>query len=171
MERTRTKLEAEIKKQAKAGDSPEVLRIKCKSRVQLQKGIERMHTIIANMESVLTQMALQKANIIQALAVDKGVQAMAQINEGMSAKEITALTANYMKEMERFGLSNDLVNEAFSMMDQDLDDAADEETDKVLMEVAGVKLADLKDAGTRQVEARQQQEAQQTMSALPSVPM
>ena len=68
-----------------------MLRIKCKSRVQLQKGIERMHTIIANMESVLTQMALQKgavsvlqcclANIIQALAVDKGVQAMAQINE------------------------------------------------------------------------------------------
>lgn len=37
-----------------------MLRIKCKSRVQLQKGIERMHTIIANMESVLTQMALQK---------------------------------------------------------------------------------------------------------------
>ncbi len=33
------------------------------------------------------------------------------------------------------------MNEAFSMMDQDLDDAADEETDKVLMEVAGVKLA------------------------------
>ena len=73
MERTRTKLEAEIKKQAKAvqitalcqiwGDSPEVLRIKCKSRVQLQKGIERMHTIIANMESVLTQMALQKGAV------------------------------------------------------------------------------------------------------------
>lgn len=67
------RLETEIKKQAKAvqfitlcqmqGESPEVLRIKCKSRVQLQKGIERMHTIIANMESVLTQMALQKGAV------------------------------------------------------------------------------------------------------------
>ena len=37
-----------------------MLQIKCKTRIQVQKGIERMHSIIANMESTITQMGLQK---------------------------------------------------------------------------------------------------------------
>lgn len=37
-----------------------MLQIKCKTRIQVQKGIERMYSIIANMESTITQMGLQK---------------------------------------------------------------------------------------------------------------
>lgn len=37
-----------------------MLQIKCKTRIQVQKGIERMYGIIANMESTITQMGLQK---------------------------------------------------------------------------------------------------------------
>ena len=37
-----------------------MLQIKCRTRIQVQKGIERMYGIIANMESTITQMGLQK---------------------------------------------------------------------------------------------------------------
>ena len=42
------------------GASQEVLKIKCKNRVRLQKGVERLHMVKANIESTLTQMQLQK---------------------------------------------------------------------------------------------------------------
>ena len=41
-----------------------MLQIKCKSRIQVQKGIERMYGIIANMESTITQMGLQKGRSV-----------------------------------------------------------------------------------------------------------
>ena len=58
-------------------------RIKCRTYLQAQKGIEKLYTVKANIESTLTQMALQKgievwlvynaiAKMIEALAMQKG---------------------------------------------------------------------------------------------------
>ena len=41
-----------------------MLQIKCKTRIQVQKGIERIYGIIANMESTITQMGLQKGGSV-----------------------------------------------------------------------------------------------------------
>lgn len=66
------KVDLDIKKSAKAvlvcvishvqGASPNVLKIKCKNRVRMQKGIERLHMVKTNIESTLTQMQLQKGS-------------------------------------------------------------------------------------------------------------
>lgn len=101
--------------------SPAVLRIKCKSYVQTQKGIERLYSVKANIESTLTQMTLQKgshcshflslAQIIQALAVKKGTASLEMMNKylfmllltfsKMSAKEMMGIVHNYQREMEK----------------------------------------------------------------------
>lgn len=65
------------------GSPQSVIRIKCRTYLQAQKGIEKLYTVKANIESTLTQMALQKgmevwsvyhaiAKMIEALAMQKG---------------------------------------------------------------------------------------------------
>ncbi|KAK8822804.1 vacuolar protein sorting 24a [Blastocystis sp. ATCC 50177/Nand II] len=172
LERTRKQIELDIKKEAKKKEpSTAVLQIKCKSRIQVQKGIERMYGIIANMESTITQMGLQKAQIMQVMATQKGFEAMKQINEGMSAEEVTAITTQYMKEMEKFGLVSEMTDDALNNLTPEDEEAADETVDKVLYEVAGMRLADIKDAGTKELEKKQMDAAATSMSALPTIPM
>ena len=50
-----------------------------------------------------------------------------------------------------------------------MQEEADEETDKVLFEVAGVRMADLQGPGTDKLEANQAKEASQVAAKLPSV--
>lgn len=50
-----------------------------------------------------------------------------------------------------------------------MEDEVDEETDKVLFEVAGVRMKDLQGPGASQLEAKQTKEASQVASMLPSI--
>lgn len=50
-----------------------------------------------------------------------------------------------------------------------MEDEVDEETEKVLFEVAGVRMKDLQGPGASQLEARQSEEASKVASMLPSV--
>ena len=55
------------------------------------------------------------------------------------------------------------------MMDDDIEAEVDEEADKVLFEVAGVTLQDLKTAGTSKLAEKQFNDAAKQTAALPSV--
>ena len=168
LQNTLKKINADIKSQAKKNASPAVLRIKCKSYVQTQKGIERLYSVKANIESTLTQMTLQKAQIIQALAVKKGTASLEMMNNKMSAKEMMGIVHNYQREMEKYDYTSSLTEEAFNMMDDDIEAEVDEEADKVLFEVAGVTLQDLKNAGTSKLAEKQFNDAAKQTAALPS---
>ena len=169
LQNTLKKINADIKSQAKKNASPAVLRIKCKSYVQTQKGIERLYSVKANIESTLTQMTLQKAQIIQALAVKKGTASLEMMNNKMSAKEMMGIVHNYQREMEKYDYTSSLTEEAFNMMDDDIEAEVDEEADKVLFEVAGVTLQDLKNAGTSKLAEKQFNDAAKQTAALPSI--
>ena len=54
-------------------------------------------------------------------------------------------------------------------MDDDIEAEVDEETDKVLFEVAGMTLQDLKNAGTNKLAEQQFNDAAKRTAALPSV--
>ena len=76
---------------------------------------------------------------------------------------------------------SDMIDDGFSMMDPDLDEMADEETDKVLMEVAGMKMGgndclygmivDLVNAASAKQEQKQMEAAHNITSALPDIPV
>ena len=71
----------------------------------------------------------------------------------MSAEEVTAITTQYMKEMEKvelwlvdneqFGLVSEMTDDALNNLTPEDEEAADETVDKVLYEVAGMRLAGL----------------------------
>ena len=75
----------------------------------------------------------------------------------MSAEEVTAITTQYMKEMEKvelwlvdneqFGLVSEMTDDALNNLTPEDEEAADETVDKVLYEVAGMRLAGLIRAG------------------------
>ena len=64
-----------------------MLQIKCKTRIQVQKGIERMHSIIANMESTITQMGLQKGESVNCEVIISANHAGHGYTEGMRGDE------------------------------------------------------------------------------------
>lgn len=76
---------------------------------------------------------------------------------------------------------SEMIDDGFSMMDPDLDEMADEETDKVLMEVAGMKMGgndylccmivDLVNAASAKQEQKQMEAANNVTSALPDIPV
>lgn len=78
-------------------------------------------------------------------------------------------------------MTSDLVDDSFSMMDPEIDELADDETDKVLMEVAGIKLSgmscitsfkiDMVDAAKGKREQKDMESAYRVTSALPDIPM
>ena len=71
----------------------------------------------------------------------------------MSAEEVTAITTQYMKEMEKvelwlvdkveFGLVSELTDDALNTLSPEDEEAVEETVDKVLYEVAGMRLAGL----------------------------
>ena len=64
-----------------------MLQIKCKTRIQVQKGIERMYGIIANMESTITQMGLQKGESVNCGVIISANHAGHGYTEGMRGNE------------------------------------------------------------------------------------
>ena len=64
-----------------------MLQIKCKTRIQVQKGIERMYGIIANMESTITQMGLQKGGSVHCGVIISANHAGHGHTEGMRGDE------------------------------------------------------------------------------------
>ena len=64
-----------------------MLQIKCKTRIQVQKGIERMCSIVANMESTITQMGLQKGESVNCEVIISANHAGHGHTEGMRGDE------------------------------------------------------------------------------------
>ncbi|KAK8808319.1 hypothetical protein JH06_4467 [Blastocystis sp. subtype 4] len=165
MEREQKKVDADIKKSAKSGASPAVLKAKCKSRVLLQHGIEKMIAVRANIESMVTTITVNKAQILQMEAMKKGAITMKLIGEGMDPKEMQQVAAEFQKEMMR----NDINMELMDIGPEPESELVDEEMDKVLMEVAGVKMSDIGLAGAHALPS-QQADAARMSAALPDVP-
>ena len=51
-----------------------------------------------------------------------------------------AITTDFQRELERFGLISENMDSAFSLMDEDITEETNEEVDKALFEAAGVHL-------------------------------
>ena len=74
-----------------------------------------------------------------------------------------------------------MTDDALNNLTPEDEEAADETVDKVLYEVAGMRLAgliraewwsvDIKDAGTKELEKKQMNAAATSMSALPTIPV
>ncbi|KAK8798553.1 hypothetical protein WA538_003227, partial [Blastocystis sp. DL] len=170
LERELKKSEDDIKRSAKNGSSLAVLKAKCKSRVMLQNAINRLQGVRTNVESLLTNVILQKAQILQMEAMKKGSISMKLINDGMDADGMRQVVADFQKEMMKNEINTGMIDDAFTEPDSGEVDA---EVDKALFEVAGVKMSDLVAAGTGGVKiGDQQQQQQQVRSAgLPDIPM
>ncbi|KAK8832594.1 hypothetical protein WA577_004853 [Blastocystis sp. JDR] len=165
LERQIAALDKEIVALAANPTSRAALRAKCKQRAMLQQSVSQMDGVIANMQMVGTKQVLAKAQQTQINAIQAAGNAMQQANSAMKPEEVQQIVANLEKQQANYEMTNEMINNAMDSLYGVNDDEVDEEEDRVLFEVAGVRMKDLMNPATRQ-NPMQEQNLQQRLMQL-----
>jgi len=130
------KVQRSIKEAAKKGDK-DVCFILAKEIIQSRKAVNKMHAAKAQLNSVDMQMKNQLATLRLAGTLEKSTEVMKGMQNLIKIPEIQATMQEMSKEMMKAGIIEEMLEDTFEgMEDQDeLEDAAQDEVDKILFEV------------------------------------
>jgi charged multivesicular body protein 3 len=143
IEREESKMLADIKKAAAKHDQKS-LKILCKSMLQSKKTKERMYSTQAQINSTVMQLKEQAATMKVVGTMAHSTQLMKSMSALMNVKQISLVARSMAKEMEKAGMIGEIVEDAFeSLDDDDVEELADAEVDKIVAEVTNGQFASL----------------------------
>lgn len=142
IQREEEKTKRMLKESAKKGEK-EACRILAKEIVHSRKAINRLNASKAHLGSVQLSMKQQLANLRIAGALEKSTQVMVSMQHLVKVPEIMATMREMSKEMTKAGILEEMVDDAMGSAlgdDEDLEEAADSEVEKVLYELTAGEL-------------------------------
>ncbi|PVD30545.1 hypothetical protein C0Q70_09813 [Pomacea canaliculata] len=163
IQREEEKTKRMLKDAAKKGDK-DTCRILAKEIVHARKAISRIYASKAHLNSVQLSMKQQLANLRISGALEKSTQVMVSMQQLLKVPEIMATMREMSKEMAKAGILEEMVDDAMESVndDEELEEAAEGEVDKVLWELTAAIGAT---AGTSQVAEEDDEEDLESMKA------
>jgi len=142
-EKSKRMLKDAAKKNAKEACVPLAREI-----IQARKSISKIHAAKAQIKSVEYSMNHQLANLRVAGALEKSTDVMKSMTELIKVRDISHTMMEMSKEMMKAGIVEEMMEDAFEGLDdqEDLEDEAQEEVDKVLFELTAGKLGEAPEA-------------------------
>ncbi|XP_065191045.1 charged multivesicular body protein 3-like [Sycon ciliatum] len=130
------KVKKSLKDAAKKGQK-DVCNILAKEMVRSRKAVNKIYASKAQINSVMMQMQNQLATQRMAGAMAKSTEVMQSMNQLMRVPEIAAVMRELSKEMTKAGIIEEMMDDAFesALGDEDEEEAAEAEVDKILFEV------------------------------------
>jgi len=141
IKREEDKVKSSLKEAAKKGDKG-VCTILAKEVIRARKAISKIHTSKAHLNSVQLQMKNQLATLRVAGSLQKSTEVMQAMQSLVRVPEVAATMRDLSKEMMRAGIIEEMLEETMDTLeDQDeLEEEAKEEVDKVLWELTAGQL-------------------------------
>jgi len=137
------KIKASIKQLAKKGDKQNLAsaKILAKELIRSRKAKENIYKSKAQLNSVSMQLQQNLSMMKIAGVMQKSTQIMSAMNNLIKLPQLNQVMMAMGREMEKAGLIEDMMGDIVAD-DDDIEEAADEEVDKVLAEITmGVKAA------------------------------
>lgn len=152
IQREEQKVQRSMKMAAKKNDM-DVCKILAKEIIQSRKAVGRIYTAKANISSIEMTMKNQAAMVRVSGAMEKSSEVMKAMQSLVKIPEIQQTMMEMSKEMMKAGIIEEMMEDTFeSMEDQDeMDEAAQEEIDKVLFEITAGALGKAPDKVTHEL--------------------
>jgi len=148
IQREEEKVKRSLRDAAKKGDKA-VCTVLAKEVVHSRKAISRIYTTKAQINSVQLQMKQQLAQIRVAGAMSQSTEVMQAMQQLVRLPEVAKTMQEMSKEMMKAGILEEMMEDTFeNLEDQDeLEEAAQEEVDKVLWDITKGERGRAPDAG------------------------
>ncbi|XP_054721779.1 charged multivesicular body protein 3-like [Uloborus diversus] len=139
--REEQKVKKSLQDAAKKGDV-DVCKILAKEVIRARKAINRIHTSKAQINSVMMSMNHQLATLRVAGSLEKSTEVMKSMQNLVKIPEISRTMQDLSKEMCKAGIIEEMMEDTFEGLDDqdDLEEEAQEEVDKVLWELTAGQL-------------------------------
>mmetsp|Transcript_5745 Transcript_5745/g.22513 ORF Transcript_5745/g.22513 Transcript_5745/m.22513 type:complete len:223 (-) Transcript_5745:107-775(-) len=143
IQREEQKMLKEVKRLAEKGHATGAKHL-AKNIVQARNTMDRLRLAKTQMNSVSMQLQSQLAVLRVSGAMNKSAEVMQQMNDLVKLPELRETMTEMAREMERAGLIEELTTDALeSLDDPSTEEQADQEVDRVLLEITGRVLDDL----------------------------
>ncbi|KAJ8271647.1 hypothetical protein COCON_G00105060 [Conger conger] len=135
IQREQEKVKRSIKDAAKKGQR-DVCVILAKEIIQSKKAISKLYATKAHLNSVLLNMKNQLAVMRMAGAMQKSTEVMKAMQNLVKIPEVQATMRELSKEMTKAGIIEEMMEDTFeNMEDEDMEEAADAEVEKILFDI------------------------------------
>merc|ERR1712106_458677 len=145
--REEAKVTKSLKEAAKKGDK-DVCMILAKEEVNARKSVNKIYAAKANMNSVSLQMKGQMGTIKVAGAMQSSTEVMVTMQQLVKLPEIQKTMMEMSREMMKAGILEEMMGDVMEPLgeEDELEEAAQEEVDKILFELTAGKLGEAPDA-------------------------
>uniref|UniRef100_A0AAY5KAI6 Charged multivesicular body protein 3 n=2 Tax=Esox lucius TaxID=8010 RepID=A0AAY5KAI6_ESOLU len=135
IQREEEKVKRSIKDAAKKGHR-DVCVVLAKEMIQSKRAISKLYASKAQMNSVLLSMKNQLSVLRVAGALQKSTEVMKAMQSLVKIPEIQGTMRELSKEMMKAGIIEEMLEDTFEgMEDEDMEEAAEAEVDKILFEI------------------------------------
>jgi len=146
IQRQEAKVEQSLKQAAKKGDK-DVCKVLAKEIINSRKAVNKMYASKAHINSIQMQMQNQLSVVRVTGALEKSTHVMQSMQQLVKIPEIQATMRELSKEMMKAGIIEEMVEDTMEgLEDDDLEEAADTEVEKVLWELTKGQLGEAPDA-------------------------
>lgn len=141
IQREQEKVKRSLKDAAKKGQK-DVATVLAKEIIHSRKAISKIYAAKAQLQSVTYQMKNQEAMVRMSNSFEKSTEVMKSMQQLIKLPEIQANMMEMSKEMMKAGIIEEMMDDAFESVndDEDLEEEAEEEVDKVLFELTAGEL-------------------------------
>jgi len=149
IQREEQKVTRSLKQAAKKGDK-DVCKILAKEIVNSRKSVNKIYAAKANLNSVQMQMKQQLAMVKVAGALASSADVMKAMQQLIKLPEIQKTMMEMSREMMKAGILEEMLEDTMEGLedDEELEEEAQSEVDKVLFELTAGKLGEAPDAVT-----------------------
>ncbi|KAI0242033.1 Charged multivesicular body protein 3 [Lamellibrachia satsuma] len=136
IQREEEKVKKSLKEAAKKGDR-EVCVVLAKGLIRSKKAITKIYSAKAQLKSVEHSISQQAALVRMSGVLQKSTEVMQSMQQLVSVSEISGTMRELSKEMMKAGIIEEMTDDMFAstMDDDELDEEATEEVDKILWEI------------------------------------
>ena len=162
IKREELKVSKSLKEAAKKGDN-DVCKILAKEIINSRKSVNKLHTAKANLNSVQLQMKGQLATLKVSGALAQSADVMKSMSALVKIPETQKVMMELSKEMMKAGIIEEMLDDTMEGLNdgEEMEDAAQEEIDKIILEITTGKLTDAPSAVKDTLPAQEQQEEQE----------
>jgi charged multivesicular body protein 3 len=143
IKREEAKVTKSLKEAAKKGDK-ETCNILAKELVNSRKAVTKLYTAKANLNSVQMQMKSQLATVKVAGTLQTSAEVMKSMSQLVKLPEIQKSMMELSREMMKAGVIEEMLEDVMEPLgeEEELEEAAQEEVDKIILEITTGKLKD-----------------------------
>jgi len=137
IEREEEKVRKQIKESSKRNGDARAINTMCKTLVRSQRGKDRLYSARARMHATASELQAIGATMRMADSMKGSTEVLQMMNSLANIPETHEAMASMRKEMFKAGLVEEIVEESMEAMDDpELEEAAAEEVERVLDELA-----------------------------------